>query len=135
MTPLSNEEDESDEEERYLVEALNVIVAHTIYVNDEKKSSDSEQEKFLYMVTVHETTDFASVTARLQDAAVEHVVTANKPDRFGNVFREVLLNNGAAKGSTACRLQYQAYCTTTCQDPKIDSSKAAKYHFCTGSAR
>lgn len=134
MTALSKEEEESDEEERDLVEALDDIVSHKIYVNDDKTSSDSEQDNFSHMATIHDTRSFASFIACLQDAAFEHVVTTDKPQRFGNVFQGIIVDTGAAKGSTAGRSQYKAYCTTTCQDPKLDSSRAVRCHFGIGSA-
>lgn len=109
MASLCKEEGEPDEEERDLFEALHDIVAHTLYVNKDKTTSEAEQETFSHMVIVHDTTDFASFTADLQNIAVEHVVTADKHQRFGNVFRGIIVDNGTANGTTARRLQYQAY--------------------------
>lgn len=79
MTLLSKEEEESDEEEQDLVEALHEIVAHTMYLNDDEKNLESELETFSHMNTVHDPLVSASFTDRLQDAAVRHVVCADEP--------------------------------------------------------
>lgn len=123
---FSKEEVESDEEERDFVEPLDEIVAHTINLNEDKTSLNSEQNVFWNKATVNYPTSFSSFTAQHSGRMSSY---CRQGLTFCKWFWRILVDTGAEKGSPAGRVRYQAYCATTYQDPRADLSRAAHCHF------
>lgn len=137
-------ESSSDEDKEDVADAIDDIVTHFIQINGDSKDPnyeddnhfDPKEECFSHMATLDDDDSSIAFTAQLQNVAFIHSASGSLPEpRFGEKFEGILIDTGAAKGSSAGSNQYKAYCEYVGQDPRIDRSKAATCHFGIGSTK
>lgn len=135
MASLANNHSEDDEER--VAEAIDDIITHFIQVDnlgeneqDDAAAHADDQNQFSDLATMDDTDSPAAFTARLQDVAFVHGATAAIPKcRFGKSFDGVMVDTGAARGSSAGEAQYHAHCNFVGTQPNLDKSRAAVCHF------
>lgn len=89
------------------------------------------------LASIDDEDTFSAYIGTLHDNAVVHALSAAIPQRcYGDeVFRGIMLDTGSAKGSTAGKDQYDAYCRFVCQSPRIDATRTAICRFGAGETR
>lgn len=128
--------EESADDERELADNLEEVLVNITSVPSTDDGREAEENaSFMYMSTAEDTTSPASFVASLQDIKVMHTLSGTIPPRYGDTFKGVMIDTGAARGSTSGKRQYFAYCRSTGREPKIDSRRAAVCHFGIGSAK
>lgn len=85
------------------------------------------------MAIIVDVNNHASFVAQLQSVSAMHSMIKSTKKRFGNTFKVVMIDTGAARVSTSEKLQYHVYCGVTGRNVDIDTVKAAVYHFSIGS--
>lgn len=136
ITSLSPET-ESDEEEQETADALDDVIAHIIEIgqNDKHDITEDDGSSFSHIASIDDKDESASFSAQLSDSIMTHALTTRVPQsRFGGNFNGIMIDTGAARGSSAGKAQYQAYCSKTGRQVNINESRAARCHFGIGSA-
>lgn len=137
FVPTLSPDNESDQKDHETANALDDVIAHIIEIEQDEDGGNHEdsEEYFSHIATIDGEDKYVSFTAQLNDSAMTHALTSQIPQaRFGSNFKGVMVDTGAARGSSAGKTQYEAYRATIGKDVLIDESRAAKCHFGIGSA-
>lgn len=137
------DEESSEEEDVNVADAVEDVIAHFIDINHDDSqtgtsspSNAEEEESFSHLATLRDEEGPASFTARLQNVAFTHSISDTvRKFRFSTKFEGLMIDTGAARGSTSGSVQYKAYCDFIGKSPSVDDSRAAMCHFGIGSAR
>lgn len=122
---------DSDDDESNIAKALEDVKAYiiSVKVTSHDDNDDDELKGFSHMATVLDEDYSVSFIAQPQNAAFTLAPKPALPQRFGNIFKGIMVDIGAARGSTAGRLQYFSYCKNFGIEPSIDERRATKCHF------
>lgn len=92
-------------------------------------------QSFSYLSKVCDTDASASFTTQLKDSIITRTLTSQISNaHFGAKFKGVMIEIGAARGSSAEKLRFDVFCSATENKALIDEACATKCHFEIGSA-
>lgn len=130
----NNDEDEnSDGSANELVDELENIVTHMINIIEDQ---DDSREPTVTMADVRDDDEISAFAAQLREVATAHALTRKVYDstRYRREhFYGVMVDTGAARGSTCSETQYLAYCRQVGKAPSINASRKANCVFGIGS--
>lgn len=134
VTSLSPDE-ESDDDDRATADALEDVITHIIDIGrtDDDNNSENSLDSFSHIARIEDDDAPAAYTAQLNNSITAYTMT-RAVARFGSKFDGIMIDTGAARGSSAGKAQYNAYCSFIGRSANIDDSRAARCHFGIGSA-
>lgn len=107
-------EEDTDDQDRQLAKDLNdVFVLLAEQSKDDKDDKDDDERLFSHIARIEDDYSQAAFVATLQTISIMHAFTEKKLKRFSNTFQGIMIDTGAARGSTSGRAQYVAYCRAT----------------------
>lgn len=123
---LASMEDDTDDKDRQLVDALDDVVFHLVgQSKDDNDDKDDDERPFSRIARIGDDYSPAAFVATLQKILVMHAITKKKLDSFGNSFQGIKIDTSATRGSISGRTQYFAYCRATGREAEINTSRAA----------
>lgn len=129
MVVLQDQQSDYDKE---VTEVMDDSISYFIQIDDseEQGKHTGNKESFSHFATAESEEGPAAFTARLQKVLFFHAKTANPPEKVsGHRFEGVLVDTGAALGSSAGAVHYNSHCKFAGQNSNIDESCSAVCHF------
>lgn len=126
MATLKDED--LDDKERGILEALDDVTAQVIDVSSKQDLRDNKNI-FSHLASIEDDDEPSEYVLRLKCVSIVQDMHGSMPRRFDGNFQGVMIDTGAARGSSGGKAQYLSYCKATGRKPDIDYTRAARGHF------
>lgn len=124
-------DENSNEDEQELLEVLDDVAAHVIDVSS-KQDTKNDERIFSYIASIEDEDEPSAYVSRLKCISILHTVHETELSRMYGIFRGIMIDTGAARGSRGGKFQYFEYYKATGRNPDVDASRAARCHFGNG---
>lgn len=124
---LQLQDGSTDDEESELADTLEDVAIHLSDLPNAAPNNDEDDkiDFHTHIATIDDMHEPSSFLATLQTISVNHTLTRTVPSRNSEIFEGIMVDTGAARGSTSGRTQYMAYCNATGRLPVMDETRAA----------